>query len=290
MAAALAPVSHDRLTRRWQADWSGPTRLELAIRPLFGWERGALILDDTVLSKAFATAIAGLAGVFSRQERTPRYGRSLGRVVGTKGTRGIPRGRRLWRTGGPSTSERALERRSHAGKRLRCRPDDVLFAAWSPSRRLLKRSRDDGWSWVCRLKTHRRVTGQPLRRSRRHPSGVEPGWLSGGRTVRMVSYGKQDDATQRLTLLAAEGRRWSRGRAPMADVIRVGQEHLGLRGGQVRSTRAQRQHLSCCRAAGGVLERERQDRHLSIYQLKRRLSFQGRSMALPALERLRAAA
>jgi hypothetical protein len=39
-----------------------------------------------------------------------------------------------------------------------------------------------------------------------------------------------------------------------------------------------------------VLERERHDRHLSIYKLKRLLSFQGRSMALSALERLRTAA
>jgi hypothetical protein len=39
-----------------------------------------------------------------------------------------------------------------------------------------------------------------------------------------------------------------------------------------------------------VLERERHDRHLSIYQLKRQLSFKGRSLALPSLERLRQAA
>jgi hypothetical protein len=39
-----------------------------------------------------------------------------------------------------------------------------------------------------------------------------------------------------------------------------------------------------------VLERERHDRQLSIYKIKRQLSFQGRSVALPALERLRQAA
>jgi hypothetical protein len=39
-----------------------------------------------------------------------------------------------------------------------------------------------------------------------------------------------------------------------------------------------------------VLERERYDRQLSIYKLTRRLSFRGRSHALPSLERLRRAA
>jgi hypothetical protein len=39
-----------------------------------------------------------------------------------------------------------------------------------------------------------------------------------------------------------------------------------------------------------VLERERHDRGGSIYQLKRRLSFKGRSITLPALGQLRSAA
>jgi hypothetical protein len=39
-----------------------------------------------------------------------------------------------------------------------------------------------------------------------------------------------------------------------------------------------------------VLERERHDRHLTIYKLKRLLSFQGLSVDLLALERLGTAA
>jgi hypothetical protein len=74
------------------------------------------------------------------------------------------------------------------------------------------------------------------------------------------------------------------------EVIRVCKDQLGLSGCQVRSARAQLHHISCCLAAFCVLERERHDRHLSIYKLKRRLSFQGHSMALSALERLKTAA
>jgi hypothetical protein len=40
LAEALQTVSHDRLTRMLQGDWSGHTLLELAVRTLFGWERG----------------------------------------------------------------------------------------------------------------------------------------------------------------------------------------------------------------------------------------------------------
>jgi DDE superfamily endonuclease len=71
LAEALQTASHDRLPRLLQATWSGPTRLELAVRTLFVWERGDLIIDDTVLPKPFATAIEGLAWVFSSQARKP---------------------------------------------------------------------------------------------------------------------------------------------------------------------------------------------------------------------------
>ena len=72
--------------------------------------------------------------------------------------------------------------------------------------------------------------------------------------------------------------------------MRVCTEQRGLSGGQVRSIRTQPNPISGCLAACCVLERERHDRHLSISRRKRLLRFQGRSVALPALERLRTVA
>jgi hypothetical protein len=42
LAEALETVSHDRLTRLLQADWSGQRLLESALRTLFSWEGGAI--------------------------------------------------------------------------------------------------------------------------------------------------------------------------------------------------------------------------------------------------------
>jgi hypothetical protein len=63
LAEALQTVSHDRLTRMLQSDWSEHTLLEIAWLTLFVGDRGFLIIDDTVLPKPFATAIEHLVWV-----------------------------------------------------------------------------------------------------------------------------------------------------------------------------------------------------------------------------------
>jgi DDE superfamily endonuclease len=133
LAEALETVSHARLTRMLRADWSGHTLLDLAVRRLFVWERGYLIIDDTVIPKPCATTIDGLAWVFSSQERRPVYGLSLVLLVWPNGTLRIPLGMRLWPKGGPSKYVLALEWLSYARNRLRCRPEYGLFDAWHPS-------------------------------------------------------------------------------------------------------------------------------------------------------------
>ena len=77
LAEALETVSHDRLTRMRPASWSGHILLERVCRLLFVWERGSLRINATVLPKPFATAMDGLAWVFSSQERRPGLGFSL---------------------------------------------------------------------------------------------------------------------------------------------------------------------------------------------------------------------
>ena len=290
LAEALQTVSHDRLTRMLRADWSGQRLLESAFRTLFVCERGYLIIDDTVVPKPFATAMEDLAWVFSSQQGKPVYGFSVVLLIWTDGRVRIPLGIRLWHKGGPSKLALALELLSYARNRLHCRPAYVLFDAWYPSKTLLKRIRDYGWYFVCRLKKNRRFNGQPLRAYRRHPYWAESGWLAGGLKVLVVRYGAKYYATNRLTLPAAEVRRLYRVRAQIEEVIRVCKDQLGLNGCQARSEQAQLHHFTCCLVAFCVLERERHDRNLTIYKLKRHLNCHGRTVGLPALERLRQAA
>ena len=157
LAEALETVSHDRWTRRLPAQWSGHTLLELACRTLFVWERGYLILDDTVIPTPFATAIAGLAWVYSRQDRKPVYGLSLVLLVGTNGTVRIPLGMRLWHKGGASTYALALELLSEARTHLGCRPEYVPPQEEPP----LQRSTSPGLSAPSLLGRDRLVHRRP---------------------------------------------------------------------------------------------------------------------------------
>ena len=176
LAEALHTVAHDRLTSMLPADWSGQRVLESAVRTLFVCERGSLIIDDPVVPKPFATAMDGWAWVFSSQQGKPVYGFSVVVLIWTDGCVRIPLGLRLWHQGGPSKLALALELLSYARHRLHCRPASVLFDAWYPSTALLKRMRDYGWDFVCRLKKNRRFNGQPLRAYRRHPYWAASGW------------------------------------------------------------------------------------------------------------------
>jgi hypothetical protein len=78
------------------------------LRTRFAWERGSRIIDETVLPKPFATAIAGRAWVFSRQERKPVDGLWLVLLVWTAGTLRLPVGMCRWRNSGPSKDDLAL--------------------------------------------------------------------------------------------------------------------------------------------------------------------------------------
>jgi Transposase DDE domain len=129
-----------------------------------------------------------------------------------------------------------------------------------------------------------------VRHHQRQPYWAASGRLTGGLTVVVVRDGAKYYATNRLTLSAAEVRRRYRLRAQIEEVSSVCKDQPSLAGCQARSERAQLQHSSGCLVAFCVLERERHDQQLTIYQLKRRLSFQGPADTRPALERLKRAA
>lgn len=190
---------------------------------------------------------------------------------------------------------------SYARNRLRCKPQFVLFDSWYPSKPLLKRLRDYGWSFVCQLKKNRRFEGRPLVRYLQQPYWQATGQLVGGLKVFVVRYRRKYYATNRLSLSAKEVRALYRKRQEVEEVIRVVKSQLSLEGCQAgyqrasvpsprRGEGAQEHHIALCLVAYLMVERERLDWGDTWRQRKRQLILRGPQGVLPALERVRNAA
>jgi hypothetical protein len=301
IAEVFAEASHDCLTRMLNGNWSGQTLLGLALRVLFRVVGGYLIVDDTVVEKPYARWLEEAGWVWSSKRNKVVYGVAVVLLVWTDGQIHIPLGYRVWKKGGPSKFELALEVLSYARNRLRCKPQCVLFDSWYPSKVLLKRVGDYGWYFVCRLKRNRGFEGVALHKYLHQPYWQAVGLLTGKIKVRVVRYRRKYYATNRLSLTAPEVRTLYRIRQEIEEVIRVLKSQLSLEGCQVgyrRSVegssrpqpRPQEHHIALCLVAYLIVERERVEHRLTWRQLKRQLILRGPQTSLPSLERLRMAA
>jgi Transposase DDE domain len=298
---AFDSASHEQWTRMLQGTWSGHTLLDLALRLLFTVTGGYLILDDTVVEKPSARLLGEAAWVWSSKQRKVVFGVSVVLLVWTDGQIRIPRAFRLWHKGGPSQCTLALALLSSARNRLRCKPQFVFFDSWYPSKPLLKRLRDYGWSLVCQLKKNRRCEGKPLVRYLSPPYWQATGHLAGGLKVFVVRDRRKYSATNRLSRSAKEVRTLYRKRQEVAEGISVWKSPLRLEGCQAGYRRsseekplpregAQEHHVALCLVADLIVERERLDCGAPWRQRQRQLILQGPQGALPALERVRSAA
>jgi hypothetical protein len=115
-----------------------------------------------VVEKPSARLRGDAAWVWSSMQRKVGCGVAVVFLVWTDGPGRLPRAFRLWQQGGPSQFTLALALLSSARNRLRCKPQFVLFASWSPAQPLLQRSRDSGGYVVCQLTQNRCGDGKSL--------------------------------------------------------------------------------------------------------------------------------
>ena len=130
IAQAVDIASHDQLPRMLRWPWSGQTLLELALRVLLTVAGGDLIVDETIVEKPHAALLEGASWVWSNKHRQGMFGLPLVLSVWANGRLRIPLAFRVWRKGGPSKFELAVELLSDARNRLKLTPRFVLCDAW----------------------------------------------------------------------------------------------------------------------------------------------------------------
>ena len=308
MAEALGKVAHDRLTRMLKGSWSAQTLFEQSLSRLFAHllvqevRGGWLSLDDTILEKPHSIYLSEACWHYSHTHKKPVWGVPIVLLVWGDGTHRVPLGYRVWKKGGLSKIDLALELLSYARNQLKVKPRVVLFDSWYPAKRLLKRIEGYGWKFVCQLRKNRSFEGVELRSYRSYPYRNATGKLPGGMKVLVVRHRKKYFATNWLSLSAKEAREWYKRRQDVEEVFKVLKSELGLEGCQVGYKRfghrreeeppqqAQEHHIALCLVAYLILQKECIPRGLSLRKLRRQLILKRFELSLPALDELRDAA
>lgn len=274
VAAVNGTGSHDRFTRLLtRIKWEGQTLLSCLILRCFGnLNGGYLIIDDTVITKQFAKVIECVFWVWSSKEERTVRGINLVVICWSNGIITIPIAFRVWRKGGKSKCDLALDLLSYGKRILKLSPTYVLFDGYYASRKMFRRLQAYHWKYVTTLKKNRIFHGKQVCRYQRNPYWRARGTVLRDCPVTIMRHGKKYFATNDHTLASEEIRELYRMRWAIEEVFKFLHSKLGLDDCQSRSGMAQSRHITLCFSALILLERERLARQWTRYRLKRVLS------------------
>jgi putative transposase len=263
-------ASHDAFTRLLHRLEPDPQVLWEEARNQVHRRRGVLVLDDTILDKPYSRHMELVRRHYSGKHRRIVDGIGLVTLLWTDGHRRIPIDYRI-----ADKPRDGKTNNDHFRDMLRTAyergftPECVLFDAWYSSLENLKAVRSYGWKWLTRFKSDRTVNpdGTGNRRvdacdiaatgTRVHLRGY--GFV---RVTRIVPKdGDTEDAQHWATSDEAMPESTRRRYANMAWAIE--QYHRGLKQycaverAQVRSARAQRNHIGLAIRAFVRLEKNR---------------------------------
>lgn len=268
-------ASHDSLTRILQdtkLEWQ--ILLSSFVRKILGkLSDGYVMIDDTVINKSFAKVIDGLAWVFCSKEGRSVLGLNIVVLAWSNGAITIPLAIKIWKEGGKSKYDLALELLSYARNILKIKPKYVAFDSWYSSKKILQRLHKYGWTFYTQIKKNRKFNGVQVQRRHKNPYWMETGTIDGNFKILIVRNGKKYFATNDLTatkqtLLANYRTRWK-----IETMFRTLYDQLGFEERQSQSLTAQNAHLHLCFLAYIVLERARIESHQTNYQIRRSFRF-----------------
>ena len=159
LSRTLEKYSHDFFTDILGKDFEGEMLLRYCIQRIHPLTRGYLILDDTWLPKCFSWILEIVHKVYSGKQ--PMWGISVVMLCWSDGNWRIPLDIRIWRKGGKTKPELALEMLSTVRNKLRWKPRWVCFDCGYAAAKILKRIHSYGWVFVCAKS--RRINGVDLK-------------------------------------------------------------------------------------------------------------------------------
>jgi putative transposase len=270
LSAVCAHISHDRLQRMLYQRFAWSRRLWEYFAAGMVREGGYLIIDDTAWAR-WAAQSEAVSWVWSSSHGRVLRGHQVVLLVWTDGEVRVPLGMRLWKKGGDSKVELALQLLREAERRG-IRPEYVLFDSWYAAASLLHQLESLGWKYVARLKSNRLFEGRAVRKMWSHRYGRTVGRLRKvSHEVVVVKDGRRYFVTNDTELSSAELKRHYRLRQQIEEVFRLLKQEFGWGGASAQKARAQVAHLHLGLYALCLTEQAAMKKGQTIYSFKRNL-------------------
>ena len=244
--------AHDAFTRLLHRIEPDPEALWREAEPLVERARGVLVIDDSTLDKPYARHIDLVTRHWSGKHHQVVSGINLITLLWTDGDRKIPVDYRVFNKADGKTKHDHFWEMLLMAKGRGFSPEYVLFDGWYASLENLKQVRDHGWRWLTRLKGNRRVTPEDrVPRSLDEVAFVEAGvvvHLRGYGPVRVFRIDAPDGvaeywATGDLGMEPGMRRHYAELSFAIENYHRELKQNCGVERSQVRSERAQRNHI-----------------------------------------------
>lgn len=247
----FAPA-HDSFTRLLHRLEPDPETLWAEAESLVEKAKGVLVIDDSTLDKKHSRHLDLVTRHWSGKHHEVVLGINLITLLWTDGDRKIPVDYRLFSKADGKTKHDHFWEMLLIAKGRGFSPRYVLFDGWYASLENLKQVRDHGWHWLTRLKGNRQVTpedrvARTLDEVAFAPTGVVV-HLRGYGLVRVFRIDAPDGvaeywATGDLGMEAGMRRHYAELSFAIENYHRELKQNCGVERSQVRSERAQRNHI-----------------------------------------------
>ena len=279
--ASESPPAHDAINRLLHRHEPGSKELWQEAAPYVELHRGVLVLDDTLLDKHYAQRMALVSRQWSGKHKRVVKGINLTTLLWSDGDKHIPCDYRLYEKAVDGATKndhfQAMLKMAH---QRGFQPECVAFDSWFSALANLKLIASYHWRWLTRLKRNRLVN--PDRSGNRAISAVDIG--AQGRVVHLKGYGM----VRVFKIVAPDGDidYWATNDLKMDELQRlksadcewsIEEYHRGLKQccgvekAQVRSSRAQRNHIGLAIRAFLRLEMHWFTTGVSWYEAKLRI-------------------
>jgi hypothetical protein len=274
----LEPAAHDAITRLLHRLEPRPDKLWEEAKGSLKLKEGILIVDDSVLDKLYAKKMELVSWQWSGKHGRVVKGINLTTMLWTNGDKHIPCDYRLYEKGvdGFTKNDHFLAMLQTAAWRG-FSPKCVAFDSWFSALDNLKLIRTYSWIWLTRLKRNRLVNREPT--GNRRVDEVELSeagtivHLKGDGFIKVFKIVAPDGnidywATNDLQMNALQRLQFAEFEWAIEEYHRGLKQCCGVEKAQVRSSRAQRNHIGLAIRAFLRLENHWFNTGISWYEAK----------------------